>query len=913
MVHKKRPASVARTRRLQKQHEEQMSMTTATPKGKSDSIPAERTIFTTSREMEFFSEKELNMQIGCSRSGWPLALLKELIDNSLDACETAGVLPEITVVIGENSFTVIDNGPGLPKAALSKSLDYFVRVSDKAYYVSPTRGQLGNALKCVWAAPFVVDGQRGRIDVSANGQTHVVEVALDQIGRKPNLQLTTRPSDIKTGTSIQVHWPGLSSYRRCVGGWSFYEDATLLVANYALLNPRATFAVRGPGPDSTHTTRRLGAHWMKWSPNEPTSAWWYGPDQMADLIRAEVAEGRNGGRRKTVRQFIAGFAGLSSVIKQKCVFQDARLPGETLEDLVNGSDVDLAAVERLLNAMQSASRVIQPKKLGALDLSLHVRLAQMAGVDTHLPDDGDEKKYLKTILEKVRYKKASGFVGELPFVVEAAFVVDAEAEDTADDELRLHVTCGINWSPALPGIIPFPDLQWILGEQRVDSHDPVILIVHVAHPLMRATDRGKSRYSLPELINDALKTCVRFVTSRWKAAKLKRERVSKEERQRMVRAENADRKTLLAAAYEVMERAYMVVSDNGMLPANARQIMYVARPLIIELAGSFWKNSASFTQKALPDFIAGHPDQTKDWDVVFDARGHFIEPHTGHSFGLGTVEVRDYIGSWNSSADGDLDEISIDLNYPTRGPANRYKFAVFIEKEGFDALLRRARIAERYDLAIFSTKGMSVTSARRLVEELSRNGVTILVLHDFDLSGLGIYHTIRNNTRRYTFQDRPNVISLGLRLEDAKDMCLASEAVEYGKRKKDPRKLLVKYGGTQEERDFLVNTRGFPWKGQRVELNAMTSRQFIEYLERKLVDAGVKKVVPGEEVLAEAYKRAQQRHLVQQAIDEAIEEVAEQDIVIPADLDEQVRKRLEENPSLSWDEAVAQIVRGEDA
>jgi hypothetical protein len=275
--------------------------------------------------------------------------------------------------------------------------------------------------------------------------------------------------------------------------------------------------------------------------------------------------------------------------------------------------------------------------------------------------------------------------------------------------------------------------------------------------------------------------------------------------------------------------------------------------------------------------------------------------------------VRDYIGSWNSSADGDLDKISLDLNYPTRGTANRYKFALFIEKEGFDALLTHARIAERYDLAIFSTKGMSVTSARRLVEELSQNGVTILVLHDFDLSGLGIFHTIRNNTRRYTFTDRPNVISLGLRLKDAKDMNLASEAVEYGKRKKDPRKLLVKYDATQEERDFLVNTRGFPWKGKRVELNAMTSRQFIEYLERKLADAHVEKVVPSEEVLAEAYKRAQQRHLVQQAIDEAIEEVAEQNIVIPADLDEQVRKRLEENPSLSWDEAVAQIVRGEDA
>jgi len=50
-----------------------------------------RETFTTSRLLEFFTEKELTMQIGFSRPGWAIALLKELIDNALDACEGAGV------------------------------------------------------------------------------------------------------------------------------------------------------------------------------------------------------------------------------------------------------------------------------------------------------------------------------------------------------------------------------------------------------------------------------------------------------------------------------------------------------------------------------------------------------------------------------------------------------------------------------------------------------------------------------------------------------------------------------------------------------------------------------------------------------------------------------------------------------
>ena len=48
-----------------------------------------RIAFEQSRELEFFDEKELNLQIGTARGSWALAILKELVDNALDACEKA--------------------------------------------------------------------------------------------------------------------------------------------------------------------------------------------------------------------------------------------------------------------------------------------------------------------------------------------------------------------------------------------------------------------------------------------------------------------------------------------------------------------------------------------------------------------------------------------------------------------------------------------------------------------------------------------------------------------------------------------------------------------------------------------------------------------------------------------------------
>jgi DNA topoisomerase VI subunit B len=131
-----------------------------------------RTTFEMSRALEFFTERELTMQPGFPRLQWGIALTKELSDNGLDACEKAGVAPEITVTLDGSTLTVHDTGPGLPETTLRGSLDYLVRVSDNAYYVSPSRGQLGNALKCVWAAPYVMSRDRiGRVDVETGGDS----------------------------------------------------------------------------------------------------------------------------------------------------------------------------------------------------------------------------------------------------------------------------------------------------------------------------------------------------------------------------------------------------------------------------------------------------------------------------------------------------------------------------------------------------------------------------------------------------------------------------------------------------------------------------------------------------------------------------------------------------------------------
>src|SRR5437870_3194229 len=77
-----------------------------------------------------------------------------------------------------------------------------------------------------------------------------------------------------------------------------------------------------------------------------------------------------------------------------------------------------------------------------------------------------------------------------------------------------------------------------------------------------------------------------------------------------------------------------------------------------------------------------------------------------------------------------------------------------------------------------STKGMSTTAARRLLDRLVNRGVEkVLVLHDFDISGFSIFGTLGASGRRYEFKNRVPIIDIGLRLADVEALRLDAEPV----------------------------------------------------------------------------------------------------------------------------------------
>ena len=248
-----------------------------------------------------------------------------------------------------------------------------------------------------------------------------------------------------------------------------------------------------------------------------------------------------------------------------------------------------------------------------------------------------------------------------------------------------------------------------------------------------------------------------------------------------------------------------------------------------------------FSQTLLPNYIEEHG---VFWRVVYDARGHFEEPHTNRSLGCGTIEVNNYL---NATKGPDIVPAEFsDANVAVIGPDGGIAGVLFTEKEGFNPLFKAVNLANRFDLMIISTKGVSVTAARKLVIDhiCGKYDLPLFVLHDFDVAGFMISGTLQRDTRRFQFTRAFEVVDLGLRLNDIEGL-EREHAAKSNISEAKLREQLAENGATPDEVEFLLD--------ERVELNAMASDDFVAMIERKLSGYGLKKVVPAATVLAYTY------------------------------------------------------------
>lgn len=171
------------------------------------------------------------------------------------------------------------------------------------------------------------------------------------------------------------------------------------------------------------------------------------------------------------------------------------------------------------------------------------------------------------------------------------------------------------------------------------------------------------------------------VTADWTRQRKAEERNRRAELRRLDALTRQPKISVKAAAWEYLEQGYLHASDHKRLVATARQVMYSCRKYILNRTGEDNLNDEYFTQTLLPDFMEEFPELTADWDVVFDARGSLIEPHTGVRIPLGTLDVRGYLRGQDKREYRDPYEHGYQFSrgWRTFGPKHRYNAILFCE------------------------------------------------------------------------------------------------------------------------------------------------------------------------------------------------------------------------------------------
>jgi DNA topoisomerase VI subunit B len=167
-----------------------------------------------------------------------LTTVKEGVDNSLDACEEAGILPDVRVEIGQVSETrfriaIQDNGPGILRKQVPKIFGSLLYGS-KFHRLKQSRGQQGIGISAAGMYGLLTTGKPVAITTRTgkNQDAHYFELVIDTKSNEPKVKRDEVVNwDVEHGTRVEIELEG--AYR----GGQHSVDA--YIRQISLANPHA--------------------------------------------------------------------------------------------------------------------------------------------------------------------------------------------------------------------------------------------------------------------------------------------------------------------------------------------------------------------------------------------------------------------------------------------------------------------------------------------------------------------------------------------------------------------------------------------------------------------------------------------------------------------------------------------------
>lgn len=448
---------------------------------------------------EFF-EKNKQILGFDSRSKSLLMGIKEAVDNSLDACEEAGILPDVSVRIdrlNEEDYKICieDNGPGIVHKMMPNVFGRLLYGS-RFHALRQSRGQQGIGISATVMYGNITTGKPAHVISKIEGEDEVAWGMDIVIDTKTNRPIVTNDKAMQWeghehGTSIEYTIKG----RYITGKQSVFE----YLKDTAIVNPHAQITFHDP--DGTKTVFERATDIMPPKPKEIKPH----PEGMEI---GDILKYANNSSHKTIKAFLKNdFSRITD-----------RLATEILE-------------KSKVNGEKKPEKLTREDAIAILDAIKTVKI--MAPPTDCLSPIGDTliKKGLMHVLDGLRPEyyatpvtRSPKAVNGNPFIVEAGIVYGGDIPaDSQVQILRFANRVPLLYQQGACAITKaISEMDWRRYglEQRGGKgipFGPAIILVHVASTKVPFTSEGKEAVAgFPELQSEiglALRLCARNLKS----------------------------------------------------------------------------------------------------------------------------------------------------------------------------------------------------------------------------------------------------------------------------------------------------------------------------------------------------------------------------------------------------------------
>jgi len=185
-----------------------------------------------------------------------LNAIKEAVDNSLDACEEAGILPDIIVEVedlGNDRFRIVieDNGPGIVKRQIPNIFGKLLYGS-KFHRLKMSRGQQGIGISAAGMYGMLTTGKPVEIDsrISKNKPAHHFKLQIDTKKNRPEVISDMEVEwEVPHGTRVSIELEGKHTRSK--------QSVDEYLCQTAIANPHVKIVYKDPGGQTTTYERSI--------------------------------------------------------------------------------------------------------------------------------------------------------------------------------------------------------------------------------------------------------------------------------------------------------------------------------------------------------------------------------------------------------------------------------------------------------------------------------------------------------------------------------------------------------------------------------------------------------------------------------------------------------------------------------